>query len=175
MYKSFFSNDSVSLATANKTQPNYNWYISADKIFKSRVKGLEEFSNFFGMEFNVSRFSVFDRKKSFDTAVLAENIKIYMSAGGHCAMIQGHLTKSIVIPKITIKKTTVLTGKIEILETKEFLKCVIQSFSLTGDIVFFSFSYSSYSDFYTDFNKDGTTRGTAGVKIDLTKWEVENS
>jgi hypothetical protein len=66
-------------------------------------------------------------------------------------------------------------GKIETLETKEFSQCVIQSFSLVGEIVSFSFRYSSYADTYTDFDEDGSNLGTAATKIDLAKWEVEDS
>jgi hypothetical protein len=175
LYNPFFFKDYPFPAALKKKSPSYNWYISADQIFRSNTEGLEKFSKFFGMEFRISRFSLFDGEKSFDSAVSAKNVKIYMGAGGHCAMIQGRLTKGIVIPKIIIKKTAVLMGKTEILETKEFSKCVIQSFLLIGEVVSFSFRYSSYADSYTDFNEDGTVRGTTASKIDLIKWEVENS
>jgi hypothetical protein len=156
-------------------ESTYDWYISADKIFKSSIEGFKDFSKILGMEFHVSRFSLFDGAKSSDSAVVAKDVNVYMESGVHCAMIQGRLAKGIVIPKITIKKTTFLVGKIEILETKEFSQAVIQSFSIAGDVVSFSFRYSSYSDTYTDFDEKGINKGTAATKVDLAKWDVKDS
>jgi hypothetical protein len=153
----------------------YDWYISADGIFGGNVNGFENFSKIFGIEFYISRFSLFDGKKSPDSAVSARDVKVYMGSGVHCAMIQGRLAKGIVIPKITVKKTAFLMEKIETLETKEFSQCVVQSFSISGDAVSFSFRYASYSDSYSSFDEKGVNKGKAAAKIDLAKWEVENS
>jgi hypothetical protein len=173
--KGLFSNNASFGKELNEGSANYNWYISADKIFGSDVEELEDFSKIFGIEFHISRFSLFDGAKSSDSAVSARDVKIYMGSGIHCAMIQGRLAKGIVISKITIKKATSLKGKFEILETKEFSQCVIQSFSIVGDTISFSFRYSSYSDSYSSFDLDGTSKGKAATKIDLAKWEVEDS
>jgi hypothetical protein len=174
MRKSFFTKDILPEEISDK-ESAYRWYISADKIFKSGVEEFNDFARIFGIEFLVSRFSLFDGSSSSDSAVAARDVKVYMKSGVHCAMIQGRLAKGIVIPKITIKKTTLLMGKIETLELKEFSQCVIQSFSIVGDMVSFSFRYSSYSDTYTDFDEKGINKGTAATKIDLAKWEIENS
>lgn len=136
---------------------------------------MEDFSRISCMEFGISRFSLFDEDKNFDSAVLARDVKICMGPGSHCPMILDRLTKQSVIPKITIKKTASLMGKVETLETKEFSQCPIQSFSIMGDDIYFSFRYSSYSDSYTKFAEDGSKSGTAAVKIDLAKWEAEDS
>jgi hypothetical protein len=159
----------------NESSSIYDWYISADKIFGGGPDGLEDFARIFGIDLHISRFSLFDGAKSSDSAVAARDVKIYMGSGTHCAMIQGRLAKGVVIATITVKKTAILMGKLEILETKEFSQCVIQSFSIVGDTVCFSFRYSSYSDTYAQFGEDGTSKGTAATKIDLAKWEVEDS
>jgi hypothetical protein len=174
MRNSFFTKDILPKEISDK-ESAYLWYISADKIFKSNAEGFNDFARIFGIEFYVSRFSLFDGSKSSDSAVAAHDVKIYMEPGIHCAMIQGRLAKGIVIPKITVKKTTFLMGKNETLESKEFSQCVIQSFSSVGDVISFSFRYSSYSDTYTDFDENGTNKGTAATKIDLAKWEIEDS
>ncbi|MDR1333610.1 MAG: hypothetical protein LBJ71_00115 [Holosporaceae bacterium] len=170
----FFAKNLLAEGVSNK-ESSYNWYVSADKIFKSNVEGFTDFARILWIEFHVSRFSLFDGTKSSDTAVAAKDVKVYMISGPHCAMIQGRLAKGVVIPKITINKTAVLMGKIEIFEKKEFSQCVIQSFSVAGDVVSFSFRYSSYSDTYTDFDETGTNKGTAATQIDLAKWEVKDS
>jgi hypothetical protein len=157
------------------TLPNCEWFISADKIFGDDVEGLKDFTRFFKMEFCISRFSLFDGKKSTDSAVLAQDVKIHLPSGKHCAMIQSRLAKGTEISKITIMKTTSLTGKILTLEEKTFSKCVIQSFSYVGEVVSFSFRYSSYSDSYTDYNEDTSKKGTAASQIDLIKWEIKDS
>jgi hypothetical protein len=154
---------------------HYDWYISADKIFHSEIEALKDFSKILSMEFHIERFSLFDKAKVSDSAVLSRDVRIYMGSGKHCAMIQGRLAKGVVIPKITVKKTTTLMKKIETLETKEFSQCIVQSFSVVGDIVVFSFRYSSYSDSYTDFSEKGTKAGNAAVSIDLAKFEIKDS
>ncbi|MDR1983100.1 MAG: hypothetical protein LBQ08_04900 [Holosporaceae bacterium] len=159
----------------NKDSLSYDWYISADQIFSGDTQGFEKFSKFFGMEFQISRFSLLDGNKISDSAVLAQDVKIYIGPGSHCAMIQGRLANGVVIPKIIIKKITSLMKKLEVIETKEFFQCVIQSFALVGENISFTFRYSSYSDSYTDFSEDGTNLGTAATKIDLAKWKVEDS
>jgi hypothetical protein len=89
-------------------------------------------------------------------------------------MIQGRLAKGIVITKITIKKALFIMGKIETVQVMEFSNCVIQSYQQKGDIILFTFRYSSYSDSHTEF-KDGTKGGTAATQVDLAKWEIEDS
>jgi hypothetical protein len=172
---SFFLGNILPEKSLNKDSLSYDWYISADQIFSSDVDGFENFSKFFGMEFQISRFSLLDNSKVSDTAVLARDVKIDIGSGSHCAMIQGRLAKGVVIPKIIIKKVTSLMKKLESIETKEFFQCVIQSFAVIGENILFTFRYSSYSDTYTDFSEDGTNLGTAATKIDLAKWKVEDS
>jgi hypothetical protein len=162
-------------AIPDENSARYDLFISADKIFKSDVAGLEDFFKIFSMEFCVSRFSLFDGAKSSDAMVLAHDVKIHMNSGSHCAMIQGRLAKGVAIPKIIIKKATLLMEKIEYLETIEFSQCVVQSFSIVERGVLFSFRYSSYSYSYKDFKEDGTLRGSAAVAIDLAKWEIKDS
>ncbi|MDR1236010.1 MAG: hypothetical protein LBJ96_03305 [Holosporaceae bacterium] len=174
MKNPFFAKNTLSKEIADK-ESSYYWYISADKIFKSDVQGFTDFAQIFGIEFQISRFSLFDGSKSSDTAVAAKDVKVYMKSGIHCAMIQGRLAKGIVVPKVTIKKNAVLMGKMENLEAKEFSECVFQSFSVVGDVVSFSFRYSSYSDTYTDFDDAGTNKGTAATQVDLAKWEIKDS
>jgi hypothetical protein len=174
LYDSFFPKDSATPAIPDENSTRYDLFISADKIFQSNVAGLEDFFKIFSMEFCVSRFSLFDGAKSSDAMVLAQDVKIHMSSGSHCAMIQGRLAKGVAIPKIIVKKVTLLE-KIECLETIEFSQCVAQSFSIVERGVLFSFRYSSYSYSYKDFKEDGTLRGSAAVAIDLAKWETENS
>jgi hypothetical protein len=169
----FFSKTARELPDKGST--TYEWYISADKIFKSKTEEFEDFSKISSMEFNIFRFSLFDEDKNFDSAVLAQDVKICMGSGSYCPMILDRLTKQSVIPKITIKRTASLMGKIETLETKEFSQCPIRSFSIIGETIYFSFRYSSYSDSYAKFAEDGSKSGTAAVKIDLAKWEVEDS
>jgi hypothetical protein len=76
------------------------------------------------------------------------------------------MAKNIIIPKIIVKKISSLMGNIEILETKEFSQCVIQSFSIRGEIVSFSFRYLSYSDSYVDFGEDGAKQGNVATEAD---------
>ena len=108
---------SSSLESINFGSTNYDWYISADQIFKSDIEGFEDFARIFKMEFNVARFSRFKESRSFGSATTKQDVKIYMGSGVHCAMIQGRLAKGVTIPKITIKKTaTIMEMDLEIFD-----------------------------------------------------------
>jgi hypothetical protein len=158
----------------NKGSVKYGWFISSDKTFSSGVEGFEDFSPIAGMEFSISRFSLFDGTKSSDSAVSAQDVKIYMGSGMHCVFLQVFLSKGKILPSITVIKTIELNGKVQIMEKKEFSECVLQSFSLQGEQVSFSFRYASYSDTYTMFDPDdGTSLGSGAVKVNLVKWEIE--
>ncbi|MCR5224694.1 MAG: hypothetical protein K6C34_01295 [Alphaproteobacteria bacterium] len=193
----FFSSEHKLTNVSNEISP-FDWFISADKIFASNVEGFKDYSKFYEMEFRVARSSLFDfnrrkdnsdvdwelrmekdgwfnKTKVSDSAIVADDVKIYMAPGRHCAMLQGRMAKGVVIPKITIKKTQYISGEIAVLETKEFLKCVIQSFERKGELVTFTFRYITFSDSYTDFKEDGTKLGNAAAKIDLSSWKIENS
>ena len=193
----FFSSERKLANVSDEISP-FDWYISADKIFASNVKGFEDYCKFYDLEFRIARASQFDfsrrkddsnvdwelsmekegwfnKAKVTDSAVVAEDVKIHMGPGRHCAMLQGRMAKGVVIPKITLKKTQYISGEIAVLETKEFLKCVVQSFERKGELVTFSFRYVTISDSYTDYKEDGTKLGNAAAKIDLSSWKVENS
>lgn len=157
----------------NKNSQQFNWLISADKIFSSNIENFQDYSKFLGLEFRINRFSLFDKVKVTDSAVNASDVKIYITPGRHCAMLQGRMSKGVVIPKITLKKTKSIEGKLEVLESKEFSKCTIQSFERLGEIVIFSFRYTSYSDTYTDFKDNGVKIGTAATNVDLASWKIK--
>jgi hypothetical protein len=150
----------------------FTWLISADNIFESEIEGFKDYAKFYSMEFSISKFSLFDGMKSSDSAVCAKDVKIYMPSTRFCAMIQGNLAVGKEISKIILKKITITGGSIEVLEEKEFTKCVIQQFERKGETSAFTFRYKAYSDSYQDFKSDGIKLGKAATKIDLTTWEV---
>ncbi|MDR1333992.1 MAG: hypothetical protein LBJ71_02115 [Holosporaceae bacterium] len=127
----------------------------------------------------MSRVSLFDGEKTSDSAVSAKNTKIHMSSGTHCAIIQGRMAKKVVIAKISVKKLASLSGSLEVLEEKEFSKCIVHSFhqvfSPDKEEIAFAFSCSSFSDAYTEIKRDGIKGGNAAVKIDFTAWKIEDS
>ena len=143
-----------------------DWYISVDKIFSSDTEGLENFAKFYGVKFQISKISSQNRNGNLNSAVALQEVKIYIGSGSHCAMIQGRMAKSVMIPKIVIKKVSLLMGKIDILVEMEFSNCVIQSFSIVGEVVFFTFCYMSCYYSYTEFNEDGTERGSVADQVD---------
>jgi hypothetical protein len=154
-------------------QCQYQWLISADKIFSSEWEGFEDYARFFDLDFYIYRFCMSSEGKVADRNLCAENIKIYIPNGSHCAVIQSHLAQGKEISKITIKKVSSILDNTVILEEKEFSKCFVQTFFRKGESAVFSFRYSSYSDTYTDFKPDGTKKGTAGVSVDFIKWEIK--
>ncbi|MDR2723836.1 MAG: hypothetical protein LBB25_01350 [Holosporaceae bacterium] len=145
----------------------YDWYITADKIFRSKVTGLENFAKIYGIKFQISKFSLLNGKKSSDSAMALQKVEVFLESGSHCAMIQGRMAKNAMIPKIIIKKISSSMGKIEILEEKEFSSCVIDEFSITGEIVSFSFHYLVCLDSYTDFHIDGTKYGNVANQVNI--------
>ncbi|MDR1375786.1 MAG: hypothetical protein LBJ45_03165 [Holosporaceae bacterium] len=155
------------------------WIISADSVFKSELKGFEKYAKISGMHFSMSRVSIFDGEKTSDSAISAKNTKIHMTSGVHCAIIQTRMAKKAVIPKISIKKLIMLSGNLEVVEEKEFSKCIIHSFyqifSKDEEEITFTFSSSSFSDAYHEIKKDGVKGGNAAVKIDLAAWKIEDS
>lgn len=167
----FFTNNDIS-----DNHPQYTdksaWLISADKIFESDIEGFKEYAKFYFMEYSISKFSLFDGTKSSDSAVCAKDMKIYMPSTRFCAIIQGSLAAGKEISKIILKKIIITGGSIEVLEEKEFIKCIIQNFERKGEVSAFTFRYTAYSDSYQDFKTDGTKLGKAATKIDLTTWEV---
>jgi hypothetical protein len=161
-------------ASTNPYSSQYKWMISADKIFSSEDEGLEEYTNFFKMEFCISRVSVLDGAKSSDSIIMAQDVKVYLPSGSHCAMIQSRLANGQEIAKITLKKLFPILGKFESLEEIEFSKCIVQSFERQGEMAAFTFRYTSYKDTFHRFKSDGSKKGTAATSIDLVKWEVKD-
>ncbi|MDR2766144.1 MAG: hypothetical protein LBB63_01625 [Holosporaceae bacterium] len=164
--------------SGGEKQLAYVWLISADSIFKSNMKGYEEYSRFYGMEFSMSRVSLFDGEKTSDSAVSAKNVKIYIPTGTHCAMIQSRMAKKVVIPKISMKRIATLAERTETLEEKEFSQCIIHSFSRAfsdnREEISFTFSCLSFSDSYTSIKNDGTNGGKAAVKVDFAAWKIDD-
>ncbi|MDR0556000.1 MAG: hypothetical protein LBG20_03270 [Holosporaceae bacterium] len=147
----------------NLNASRYNWYISADNIFKGKVKGLEDFSQIFVAEFNITKSSPSER--SSNPVMVMKGVKIYMPSGIHCAMIQGRLAKSIVIPKIILKRTSVINGKVEIIDEINFLQCIVVLFAIIGDAVSFCFQYASMSYTHTALRPDGNRAGQAMAEL----------
>ncbi|MDR1335104.1 MAG: hypothetical protein LBJ19_02425 [Holosporaceae bacterium] len=157
----------------DQQQSQYQWLISADKIFSSELEGFEEYSRFFDLDFHIYKFSMSAEGKASDTSICAENVRIHIPNGSHCAVIQSNLANGKEISKIIIKKISFKLNDIATLEEKEFSNCFVQTFSRKGEKAIFSFRYSSYKDTYTDYKSDGTKKGTAGVSVDLVKWEIK--
>lgn len=174
-FKSFDKSD-VANYHSNKEdgQINFDWLISADKIFSSDIEGFKEYSKFYQMEISIRRFSLNDGTKMSDSVICGKDVKIYMPPSRSCAMILGNLANGKEISKIIVKKVMFLSKELTVIEEKEFTKCFVQSFERNGEIASFTFRYSSYSDKYQDFKTDGSKLGTAATKLDLTTWEVES-
>lgn len=153
-------------------KPDYKWLISADKIFESSINGYKEYAPFISVEFSVSRFSLFNGKKSSDSTICAKDVKIKMLPSRFCAQIQENLASAKEVGKITLKRVGQINGALEAFETKEFEKCIIQSFERLEDVAVFTFRCIKYSDSYQDFKKDGTKSGNASTKLDLSTWKV---
>lgn len=158
-----------------RNENNFDWLISAEKIFSSEIEGYKEYAKFFYMEIFINRFSLNDGVKTSDSAVCGRDVKIHMPPSRSCAAILSKLASGKEISKISIKKVAFLSGELNTLEEKEFTKCFVQSFERNGEIIAFSFRYASYSDAYQDFKPDGSKLGKSATKIDLTTWEVEGS
>ena len=158
---------------SNKNEETEHWWlISADKIFESTMDGYKEFARFFSMEFEISRFALFDGQKSSDSSVCAKDVKIYLPPSRFCAALQSNLASGKEISKIILKKVGFMNQKLDTIEEKEFTKCVIQTFERKQEIASFTFRYAGYSDTYQDFKRDGTKSGKAATKIDLPTWKV---
>lgn len=171
-FESFEKSDATSLN--ENTENNFDWLISADKIFSSDIEGFKEYSKFFQMEIAIRRFSLNEGAKMSDSAICGKDVKIYLPPSRSCAMILANLANGKEISKIITKKVMFLSKELAVVEEKEFAKCFVQSFERKGEIASFTFRYSSYSDTYQDFKTDGSKLGTAATKLDLTTWEVES-
>lgn len=161
--------------SSRKECSKYMWLISADKIFSSDVDGFQEYSRLHHINYKIYKSFLFEETRTAESSVYAREVYVYMQPGCHCAMLEGRMAKSVVIPQITIQKTVTLNRKISVLEKKEFKQCVIHSFGIQDDEIGFSFRYRSFSDSYTDYKSDGTQKGSAAVQIDLAKWEIQES
>jgi hypothetical protein len=159
-------------ASGTDGKSKYEWFISADKIFSCEVEEFKEFSRFYGMEFEIYKFSTPEGEKTYDTSVCAKNVKVYIPNGSHCANIQNCLAQGKAIETITLRKVATISNKKQILEEKKFSNCFLQAFKRKEEVASFLFRYSSYKDEYTDFEEDGTKKGTAAVSVDLIKWEI---
>ncbi|MDR0555805.1 MAG: hypothetical protein LBG20_02235 [Holosporaceae bacterium] len=152
-----------------------DWWISADKIFGSEAKGLEDFSRIYGIHFEIFRLSIFNRTKAADAAVFTRDVVVYMELSGSFPKFLDKLNTGSIVPTIIVTKTASVNNPIEKLEELKFEQCAFQSLSLYGDLALLSFQCKSYSDSHTGINEDGTKSGTATVKMDLTKWKAENA
>jgi hypothetical protein len=145
----------------------YEWLISAEKIFKSKIIGFVEFTTIIDLEFDVVQQQVKCTEKSTDPSIVLKRVKIFMTPGSHCAMLQGRMAKGIIIEKITLIKTATVNEKREIIESLEYSHCVIDTFAIYGNEAAFSFQYISCSYSYTEFKADGVRVGNATGKIGL--------
>lgn len=169
----FFKNLETKTDESEKKSENGSfWLISADKIFFSEIKGYEKFSRFIGMEFNIRKFSVYDGDKSHDSSIKSEDVVISILPGRYCAAIEGSLAKGVKISSIILKKVMLIQKKVEVIEEKIFKDCILETFSRKGEIVTFSFRYTSFSDTYNEFKNDGTKLGSSVTEIDLIKWKI---
>ena len=154
---------------------NHVWLISADKIFSSEIENYTNFAKLYHIEYFIYKSFLYDQTKTAESSVYAREVHINMQSGVHCAMLEGRMAKSVIIPQITIQKVRFLNKKITILEKKEFKQCVINAFGLKDDLIGFSFRYTSISDSYSKFKPNGTQGGSAAAQIDLVKWEIKQS
>ena len=116
---------------------DYKWLISADKIFSSKIEKFTDFAELYHIEYMIYKSFLYDQTKTAESSVYAKEVHIYMSPGIHCAMLQGRMAKSVIIPKITINKVKHIEGKLSILEKKEFKQCMINAFGLRDDTIGF--------------------------------------
>ncbi len=164
-----------------ESRDRFLWLRSADKIFSSKIqetKDKKEYKNFaplYHIEYMVYKSFLYDQTKTAESSVYAKEVHVYMPSGVHCAMLEGRMAKSMIIPQITIHKVRRINGVLTTLEKKEFKQCVINSFGLKDSMIGFSFRYTSLNDSYTKFKPDGSQEGSAAVQIDLVKWEVKSS
>lgn len=155
---------------SNETK--FSWLISADNIFESHIKGYEKFARFFYFDFLITRFSLFDKMKLSDSAIRAEDIKVYLEPSRFCASIQGCLASGRKISKVIMEKVKEKSGSVESVEKIECEECYVQSFFRTKDVASFTFRCLKYSDSYQDFGVDGKKQGKAAVKLDLNTWQA---
>ena len=153
---------------------DYKWLVSADDIFSSEIANFKNFAELYHLEYIIYKSFLYDQTKTAEISVYAKEVHIYMPSGTHCAMLEGRMAKSTIIPQITIDKVCPINGKLSILEKKEFKQCVINAFGLKDNTIGFSFRYLSLNDSYNKFNSDHTSAGSASVQIDLVKWEVKS-
>lgn len=164
-----------------KNRDKFMWLISADKIFSSKIQETKDkkeytnFAQFYHIEYMIYKSFLFDQTKTAESSVFAKEVHIYMPPGSHCAMLEGRMAKSVIIPKIVIHKVDNINGKLFALEKKEFNQCIINAFGLKDSMIGFSFRYTSLSDSYAKFKPDGSQEGSAAVQIDLVKWEIKQS
>lgn len=151
------------------------WLISADKIFSSTIENFTNYAKLYHIEYHMYKSFLYDQTQTAENSVYAKEVHVYMPSGVHCAMLEGRMAKSIIIPQITIQKVGFLSKKIAVWEKKEFKKCVINAFGLKDNVIGFSFRYTSISDSYSKFKPNGSQEGSAAAQIDLVKWEVKQT
>lgn len=153
----------------------YLWIISADKIFKGAYKDFPDYAKINHISYMMYKSFLYNQTKTAESSVFAKEVHIYMPPGSHCAMLEGRMAKSVIIPTITLQKVIVIDKKYTVLEKKEFKQCVINAFGMQDHLIGFSFRYTSLNDSYTEFKIDGTQEGSAAVQIDFVKWEIKSS
>lgn len=153
---------------------DYKWLISADKIFSSEIKKFTDFAELYHIEYMIYKSFLYDQTKTAESSVYAKEVHIYMEPGIYCAMLQGRMAKSTIIPQITIDKVRPINGKLSVIEEKVFNQCVVNAFGIKDNMIGFSFRYTSLNDSYNKFNPDLSSAGNAGVQIDFVKWEVKS-
>ena len=171
MSQSFFSAPQIDQTDNDKPA---EFLISADDIFSSKIKGYEKFAAILHTSNAFSRSVMYNGNKITEATLNAEELKVEMLQGCHCAMLLGRLAKSVVISKITILSTQLIKGKRIELYKKEFSKCVLQTYSEQDDICSFSARFNALNVSYENLKPDGTKQGNAAAKIDLLKWKVDS-
>ena len=109
------------------------------------------------MEFRISRFSLFYRKKSIDNSVFSKDVRYIFTFISFLCCNTSQFSQWEKNIENYIKKSRNEGWKAWRIEEREFTKCIIQS---------------GYSDTYQDFDSDCKKSGKAAEKIELTTWKV---
>jgi len=150
------------------------FYISADKIFSSKISDLTNFAQIYSMQYEIDEYCMADGVKFADSVIQAHDVKIIMQNGIHSVLIQKYLANRTVIKELIIKSAQKNNNKLSIIDEIKFNNVKIQSFAFdaVNCLISFCFRYHTYSHAYTSYKTDGNKEGTTTMSVDA-KWKAK--
>lgn len=167
-----------------QTMGTPNWMIFSDGIFESLTEGDADYKKSYMcydidvfLAHNIQGNSTAAHYDATSSGVLTHgNVVVYMPMGKHSITLKKHLSIATIIKEIRLMRMAIINGDKTPVQLMSFFNCVICKFQQKNDTIKFDFRFTNLSDTFLSFDqKTGEMKGTTGVTIDMTTWQIADA